>query len=140
MICHALTKGYLVPMLRAESNERGEDLLRGPNGGRIIMWYDPSEIVQRPDKSAAADEAYDRMEINGVAYRREKGFSESDAPTDEDLEEMAEKLRLRAQASAVQVQETIAEADEPDRTETTETTQDSENPSDTGATEPGEAS
>jgi hypothetical protein len=140
MICHALTKGYLVPMLRAESDERREDLLRGPNGGRIIMWYDPSEIVQRPDKSAAADEAYDRMEINGVAYRREKGFSESDAPSEGDLEEMAEKLRLRAQASAVQVQETIAEADEPDRTETTETTQDSENPSDTGATEPGEAS
>ncbi len=135
MICHALTKGYLVPMLRASG-----DSLTGPNGGRIVMWYDPSEIVQRPDKSAAADEAYDRMEINSTAYRREKGFSEADAPTEEELEEMAEKLRLRAQASAVQVQETIAEADEPDRTETTETTQDSENPADTEATEPGEAS
>lgn len=139
MICHALTKGYLVPMLRAEGERIGEDLLIGPNGGRIVMWYDPSEIVQRPDKSAAADEAYDRMEINGVAYRREKGFSESDAPSEEELEEMAEKLRLRAQASAVQVQETIAEADAPDGTETTETTRDSENPTDTEATEPGEA-
>lgn len=139
-ICHALTKGYLMPVLQAESAETGEDLLIGPNGGRIVMWYDPSEIVQRPDKSKAADEAYDRMEINGVAYRREKGFSESDKPTDDELEEMAEKLRLRAQASAVQVQETIAEADEPDRTETTETTRDSENPSDTEATEPGEVS
>ena len=134
MICHALTKGYLVPMLRANG-----DSLTGPNGGRIVMWYDPSEIVQRPDKSAAADEAYDRMEINGIAYRREKGFSEADAPNEAELEEMAEKLRLRAQASAVQVQETIAEADEPDRTETTETDQDSENPSVTNATEPGEA-
>jgi hypothetical protein len=133
-ICHALTRGYLVPMLRAS----GEELV-GPNGGRIVMWYDPSEIVQRPDKSAAADEAYDRMEINGIAYRREKGFSESDAPTDDQLDEMAEKLRLRAQASAVQVQETIANVDEPDRTETVETTRDSENPSDTQATEPGEA-
>lgn len=134
MICHALTKGYLVPMLRASGSS-----LTGPNGGRIVMWYDPSEIVQRPDKSAAADEAYDRMEINGIAYRREKGFSEADAPNEDELEEMAEKLRLRAQASAVQVQETIAEADEPDRTETTETTQDSANPTNTEATEPGEA-
>lgn len=134
MICHALTKGYLTPVLRAS----GDDLI-GPNGGRIVMWYDPSEIVQRPDKSMAADEAYDRMEINGIAYRREKGFSESDAPTEDDLENMAEKLRLRAQASAVQVQETIAEKDERDGTETTETTQDSENPSNTEATEPGEA-
>lgn len=140
MICHALTKGYLVPMLRAEGERAGSDLLTGPNGGRIVMWYDPSEIVQRPDKSAAADEAYDRMEISGTAYRREKGFSESDAPTEEELDEMAEKLRLRAQASAVQVQETIAEADEPDRTETTETTQGSDNPADTEATEPGETS
>lgn len=134
MICHALTKGYLTPMLRANG-----DSLTGPNGGRIVMWYDPSEIVQRPDKSAAADEAYDRMEINGIAYRREKGFSEADAPTEEELEEMAEKLRLRAQASAVQVQETIAEADEPDPTETIETDRDSENPDSPGATEPGEA-
>lgn len=139
MICHALTKGYLTPMLQAEGQRLGEDLLTGPNGGRIVMWYDPSEIVQRPDKSMAADEAYDRMEINGIAYRREKGFSESDAPTEEELEEMAEKLRLRAQASAVQVQETIAESDEPDPTETIETDQDSENPSRTDATEPGEA-
>lgn len=134
MICHALTKGFLTPMLRANG-----DSLIGPNGGRIVMWYDPSEIVQRPDKSMAADEAYDRMEINSIAYRREKGFSESDAPTPAELDAMAEKLRLRAQASAVQVQETIAEADEADGTETQETMRESENPSDTQATEPGEA-
>jgi hypothetical protein len=134
MICYALTKGYLVPVLRASG-----DALIGPNGGRIIMWYDPSEIVQRPDKSAAADEAYDRMEINGIAYRREKGFSESDAPDDAQLDEMAEKLRLRAQASAAQVQATIADKDAPDGTETQDTTAGSENPADTGATEPGEA-
>lgn len=133
MICHTLTKGYMVPVLRAS----GEDLI-GPNGGRIVIWYDPSEIVQRPDKSRAADEAYDRMEINGVAYRREKGFSESDRPSDADLEDMTELLERRSRATGAAASTDTGD-ENPDGTETTETDADTENPSDTQATEPGEA-
>lgn len=133
MICHALTKGYLVPMLRATGST-----LTGPNGGRIVIWYDPSEIVQRPDKSSAADEAYDRMEINGIAYRREKGFSESDAPTPEELEAMTELLERRSRATGAAAS-TSTDEDNPDATESNENEVDSEDPANPQATEPGEA-
>lgn len=133
MICHALTKGYLVPVLRANG-----DAEVGPNGGRIVIWYDPSEIVQRPDKSSAADEAYDRMEINGIAYRREKGFSESDAPSDAELDSMTELLERRSRATGAAAS-TSTDEDNPDPTETAETDAGSDDPADTQATEPGEA-
>ena len=133
MICHTLTKGYMVPVLRAG----GDDLI-GPNGGRIVVWYDPSEIVQRPDKSSAADEAYDRMEINGIAYRREKGFSESDAPSSTDLDNMTELLERRSRATGAAAS-TSTDEDNPDATESSETDAGSDDPADTQATEPGEA-
>lgn len=133
MICHALTKGYLVPTLLASGND-----LTGPNGGRIVIWYDPSELVQRPDKSSAADEAYDRMEISGTAYRREKGFPASDAPTPEEIEAMTELLERRSRATGAAAS-TSTDTDNPDRTESTETDVGSDDPADTAATEPGEA-
>ena len=136
MICHALTKGYLMPVLRAEGERLGEDLLIGPNGGRIVMWYDPSEIVQRPDKSDDAILAYDRMEINGAAMRRETGFSESDKPTPEDLEDMTDKLERRSMGAAAvsNPPQALPEMG----TESTETDTGSEDPANTQARNPGE--
>jgi hypothetical protein len=132
-ICHALTKGYLIPVLRAG----GDDLI-GPNGGRIIVWYDPSEIVQRPDKSDDAILAYDRMEINGPALRREVGFSESDKPTDDELDDMTDKLLRRSVATGAQAAQSVGDGEEMG-TVSTETDPGSEDPADTQATEPGEA-
>lgn len=137
-ICHALTKGYLVPVLRAEGRRSGEDLTTGPNGGRIVVWYDPSEIVMRPDKSEHAMQAYDRMEINGQAFRREIGLSESDKPTSAEIEAMTDLLVRRASATGAQVSESMG-AEGRDGTESAETELDSPDPADTQATEPGEA-
>lgn len=136
MICHALTKGYLTPVLRAEGERLGEDLLTGPNGGRIVMWYDPSEIVQRPDKSDDAILAYDRMEINGAALRRESGFSESDAPTPEQLDDMTKKLELRSAgvAAVANPPQALPEMG----TESTEGDAGAEDPANTQARNPGE--
>ena len=132
-ICHALTKGYLTPVLRA-----GGDSLTGPNGGRIVVWYDPSEIVLRPDKSEHAMQAYDRMEINGKAYRREIGLSEADKPTDSEIDDMTELLVRRASATGAQVSESMGEENQ-DITESTETELNSPDPVDTQATESGES-
>jgi len=132
-ICHTLTKGYMVPVLRA-----GGDSLIGPNGGRIVVWYDPSEIVQRPDKSDDATQAYDRLEISGKAYRREIGFAETDAPDPDQLDEMTDKLRRRTLASTPQVAAAEISDAESDPTVTSDTEQDDESPVDTEATEPGE--
>lgn len=98
LICHALTVGFLHPMLTAAGRDSG-DVLVGPNGGRIIVWYDTSELTQRPDKSDVAFRAYDRLELSGAALRRETGLDEADAPTPEEtrdqiLRQLARSINL----------------------------------------------
>jgi hypothetical protein len=85
LICDSVTKGYLLPRLAAS----GEDTKDW------VVWYDMSELALRPDRSTNANDAYDRMEISGEAYRREHGFDESDMPTPEDLGQMGLKVLLR---------------------------------------------
>lgn len=85
LICDALTNGYLKPRLEAS----GED----PSDW--VVWYDMSELALRPDRSENATEAYDRMELSGSAYRRELGFDEDDAPSEEDLVIQGLKILLR---------------------------------------------
>lgn len=79
-IVGALTVGYMHPLLKAG----GHDMV-GPNGGKIIVWYDPSELVARPDKSQQALSAHDRIVISDTALRRESGLDEADAPTDDEV-------------------------------------------------------
>lgn len=81
LICQGTTKGYLHPALRA----MGESTMTGD--GELIVWYDTSELVVPPDRSAAADAARDRNAIHDDAYRREKGFSEGDKPSKTQLRE-----------------------------------------------------
>jgi hypothetical protein len=82
-ICGAVTKAYLQPMLKAAGLS-----LVGPNGGKLIVWYDTSELTAKVDKSAAVVQAYDRLEASGTALRRELGLDEADAPTPDELEAM----------------------------------------------------
>lgn len=90
LICDALTSGYLIPRLEAS----GED----PTD--YVVWYDMSELALRPDRSESAVTAYDRMELSGAALRREVGFDEDDAPTEDELEEIGLKLLLRTTPNA----------------------------------------
>lgn len=81
LIAFTLTTGYLKPYLRSA----GAPLV-GPNGGKLVIWYDPSEITVRPDRSSNTIAAYDRGEVSGRVLRREIGLSEdSDAMTPEEL-------------------------------------------------------
>jgi hypothetical protein len=79
VICGALTKAYLVPMLTAS----GQSLV-GPNGGKLIAWYDTSELAARPDNSANVRQAYVDGVANEEAYLREIGLGEADALRDPD--------------------------------------------------------
>lgn len=90
LICDALTRGYLQPRLEAS----GED------PATWVVWYDMSELALRPDRSGNATLAYDRLELSGAAYRRELGFDEDDAPTDDDLKEQALKVIIRTLPSS----------------------------------------
>lgn len=89
LICGAITMGYLRPMLVSS----GQSVV-GPNGGRLVAWYDLSELASRPDKSSATKDAYDRLEANGTALRREAGLDESDAPDPEELAVMIWKKAI----------------------------------------------
>lgn len=82
-ICGAVTKAYLQPMLKSAGLSPV-----GPNGGKLIVWYDTSELTAKVDKSDAVVRAYDRLEASGTALRRELGLDESDKPTADELEEM----------------------------------------------------
>lgn len=80
VICGAITKAYLQPALAGLGLSPV-----GPRGGKIIVWYDTSELTARPDKTDAVIKAYDRLEASGTALRRELGLDEADAPTPDEL-------------------------------------------------------
>ena len=77
-ICYGVLVGYLKPRLEA-ANAYEDDL---------VVWYDASEIIMRPDRSDAAVEGYKLLEVSGEALRRETGLDESDKPDDKELERM----------------------------------------------------
>lgn len=79
-ICHDLTRGFLWPQLVANKQE-----LRGPNGGRIIIWFSTDKLAAKPDKADKAIQAFADDVISVPAYVRELGFSESDIPNKEQL-------------------------------------------------------
>lgn len=89
-ICNDLTFGYLDPV-RIASMGNGET---GWEGDEII-WFDLSELVARPDRGPQAGAARDRMDISTPAYLRETGLNDTDAPTTEQLREMAWKSLIR---------------------------------------------
>jgi hypothetical protein len=78
LVCDALTTGYLTPRLKAA----------GENPDDWLMWYDAADLILHPDRSQAALDAYDRLEIDGDAYRRETGFDDSDKPSNDELRKM----------------------------------------------------
>lgn len=85
-ICDALTRQYLWPALRANGVKEPE---------RWVIWYNPSELSQRPNKSAEATALYDKGLLSAEATRRENGFPEDDAPSSEEHQRwLQEKLLL----------------------------------------------
>ncbi|NKS66361.1 hypothetical protein GS461_09740 [Rhodococcus hoagii] len=74
-ICHALTAGFLHPMLQAGGVEDWADYL---------VWFDASELELRPDKSVDSRELFDKGLLGGAAVLRENGFTDKDAPQPEE--------------------------------------------------------
>lgn len=74
----SMTKVYLKPQLLAKGWSE-EDLRK------ITIWYDPSDIVTRPNSADQATEGLDRFMLSPTAWRREHGFSEADAPSEDDI-------------------------------------------------------
>lgn len=91
MICQALTHTYLRQALSklspAQLKAAGVDDIDD-----IIVWYDASQLVVRPDKGDKAVALHDRFAISDEALRRESGFSDDDAPG---KEEYAKRVGLK---------------------------------------------
>lgn len=76
MICNSITVAYLWPALKK---------LGVQDYKKYIVWYDDTNLVARPDKSLAAQKAYEAIAISDAAYRRDMGFNEDDAPDQEEF-------------------------------------------------------
>jgi hypothetical protein len=74
LVCDALTDIYLRPALRAAGYTQQQ-------AERVRIWYDPSEVVTRPNRNQDAISNYDRYALSGRALREATGFNEDDAPT-----------------------------------------------------------
>jgi hypothetical protein len=57
----------------------------------MTIWYDPSEVVSKPDPAESATAGYDRFLLSGNAWRQAHGFSDADAPNGV---EMARRVAL----------------------------------------------
>lgn len=77
----SLTSVYLRPMLRAAGFSDDEVQ-------KVTVWYDPSEVVVRPNRAEDASEGYDKFLLGPAAWLREHGFSDADAPNEDDLAKM----------------------------------------------------
>lgn len=80
MLCDSLSSVYLRPMMKKKFPS-----LRPRDLDFFTLWYDPSEVVTKSDPSASADKGLDAMLISEDAWRKAHGFSDSDAPSREEL-------------------------------------------------------
>ncbi len=86
-IAAALTLGYLAPAL--------EEL--GYDPGAYTYAFDWSELTVRPNRSADATTAHDRMLLSDEAVRSAGSWSEEDAPDDDErARRLAEKILIAA--------------------------------------------
>ena len=71
-LADSMSSVYLLPRLRAMGYS-DEDLKD------VAVWYDPSEIVTRPNSADEATQGVDRGLVSDAAWRREHGYAETDA-------------------------------------------------------------
>lgn len=77
-----LTEFFLWPMLLAAGESIEQD------GGRLVVWYDSSDLVQDPDNSPNVIDARERMTIDDEAFRTGVGLDDADEPNDDELRKM----------------------------------------------------
>jgi hypothetical protein len=92
IVAGCLTKAFLRPALRAIGHPA--DQVR-----RVAVWYDPTSLVESPDRAQDARDAWDRDAISNEALREALGFDDEHAPEPhEHLARMLSRGRLTPQA------------------------------------------
>jgi hypothetical protein len=99
MIVSAISEQLFTAMLaarfRAELSMSEDVALEAASD--YCLWYDAQGLIVNPDRTADADQAFDRFAIGQSAYLRAKGFDENDAP---DLEELQRSIALKVLMAA----------------------------------------
>lgn len=75
LICDSFTTHFLQPALKAMGVQ---------SWSKYAIWYDTSDLTLRPNRAPEAQNAYAQGAISDDAFRRELGFADEDAPTDEE--------------------------------------------------------
>lgn len=85
--CDSLTGAYLRPYLEAMGCP--------PEWAqRLLLWYDPVELVTHPDQTADALQLHDRLAISDEALLRTGGFKDTDKPSKAEIQvRLLEKMR-----------------------------------------------
>lgn len=105
LLVQALTTAFLHPTLKAENVENFED---------YIIWYDESNLIVYPQREQAADHGVELGAIGMAAWRRYRGFSESDKPSEEEkLETLAFLQARRGRAYTPTAQEELPKPGQP---------------------------
>ncbi|MFI6326583.1 hypothetical protein ACIBG8_54305 [Nonomuraea sp. NPDC050556] len=79
LIVDALTVRYLRPALEA---------LKHPDPGGYAIWFDTSDVVMKANKGPDSLTLYGQGLIGADAARRENGFSDEDAPDEQEAQTM----------------------------------------------------
>ena len=75
LICDALTQHFFQPVLKKMGFAAADG---------YAIWYDTTDLTLRPNRAPEAMQAYQQGIIGADATRRELGFSDEDAPSDEE--------------------------------------------------------
>lgn len=78
ILCGGIDEVYTHPILGAAGTPIDRD------GGRVVCWYDASDLIVQPDNSQNIIDARERLEVRSEVYRQGLGLDEEDAPTDEE--------------------------------------------------------
>lgn len=62
----------------------------------VRIWFDATDVVEDPDRSATAQAAHRMLVISDAAARRDMGYEEEDAPSDEEWAKRAPLTPQRA--------------------------------------------
>lgn len=79
-MCDAITYGFLGPQLADNTSATVREW-----ADRIFVWYDATPLFTKPRPEDSADAGYKEGAISGAAWRRVKGYDDSDAPSDVEL-------------------------------------------------------
>lgn len=78
MMCDALTTVYMRQYILAHGFTREQ-------AEQVVCWYDPKDVVVRPNQNEDANLGFDRYAISAEAWRRTHGFAETDAPDEAEV-------------------------------------------------------